>query len=123
MKLKKIISKKTISLLVKSNEEAMKIWNKDFGNFITKDQNKGYHIDETKLHYLLVKPIKQIKPYIEAMITSEVLQHLKRNHQEYYSQVWSNIKQNKGNAEINIKQVEEKVPLLKPLNEMLGLYK
>ena len=122
MKLKKIISKKTIDLLIKSNEEAIKIWNKDFDNMITMDKNGNMQAEEAKLSYLLTKPMRKIKPYFEVMIADEVLKYLKNHHTDYYNQVWAEINKKKGKAEINIKEIEEKVPDLKSLNNMFGFY-
>ena len=122
MKLKKIISKKTIDLLLKSNEESIKIWNKDFDNMITMDDNGNMQADEAKLGYLLIKPMRKMKPYFEVMIADEVLRYLRDHDTEYYNQVWDEINKKKGKAEINLKEIEEKVPNLKSLNEVFGFY-
>lgn len=122
MKLKKIIRKKTIDLLIKDNEQAINIWNKDFDNMLSIDEDGNMHADESKLGYLLTKPMRKMKPYFEAMIAEEVLRYLRDHDTEYYNQVWNEINNKKGKAEINIKEIEEKVPNLKGLNEVFGFY-
>ena len=122
MKLNKIISKKTIELLLKDNEESIKIWNKDFDIMITMDNNGNMQMEEAKLSYLLTKPLKKMKPYIETIIADEVLKYLKKHDTDYYNQVWNEINNKKGKAEINIKEIERKVPDLKVLNNMFGFY-
>jgi len=123
MKLKQILSKKTIEMLTEDDKKVAEIINKDFKDLLVKDEKGNYQVQPSNLYYFLEKPLKKVKPHIELFVVAGVFEYLRKHDKRYYNQLWQNIRKNKSNAEIDVKQIEEKVPLLKPFNEMLGLYK
>jgi hypothetical protein len=60
--------------------------------------------------------------FMSPILFSAMLSYLKKNSPETYKNLKEQIEKNKGDAEINIRELEKKVPLMKPINYLFNIY-
>lgn len=118
MKLKELIgnsvNKKTISVMNKSIDENIEQVKKDFSDSIIDKGNGSFEIN-------ISNQPKKTAPYITAALLKGGLYLIQQRDPEYHDELYQQIQENQGEAEIDEARIEKAFPELKILEAVMDV--
>lgn len=118
MKLKELLPKKTIEMLIQDKEQRKAVFKRDFDGIIDEKGtiiNNSFDISKKSWQ-------KKMKPYFLCVMANAALEDIKENNMNYYNKLYSDIKDYKGEAEIDMKSLLRKSKSLRGVNQILQFY-
>ncbi len=122
MKLNKLLDKESLRIVTLNKKEMEKElsfalkkvgWYNSYDNSINIPSNFLIKTNE----------LKELQPYIRASITISVINYIRKKDPVYGNKLKDDIRLKKGNSDINMKEIIERVPFLYLANNIFGLYK
>ncbi|MFH0870568.1 MAG: hypothetical protein V1866_05945 [archaeon] len=121
MKLNQLLLRRTIDIIVRGKEFGKQAWINDFKEYRTIGRD-GVEINDFEKLQNSSEYLPKIWPYIEEVATEFLLYLMEQANPRIYQKINKTVKSHKGNADIDLDEINRAIPFFKDLKGALMKY-